>query len=525
MADEIVLNSKLNSGGGPNHPLEIVKPSAGLGRSLDLLNKVKFSKMRLSIFARLMIGYLAIFTLVAGVSVYVIFKLHQLNSETRQLLSTDHRVLDSKEKMTSSILSQLQNGRKYVVTKDPLFYKQFLSAKELFNQAFSEVFFVADTQEKKDSLKRVETAYRRCLSLMEEEIEKAKLHPTYPRKYYETEIKKTTDGILEELDNLEIHVRRDIRHRMRKWEGTGTRARNLAIFTSLITVFLVISTSFLITRSITKPFALLMNKTKEISRGAFNSDLEISSPPELSELARHFNAMCRQLNTVDKMKSDFFSTMSHELRTPLASIKEGISLLKDGIGGTSPDKQAKLLNILTMETNRLIGHVNSFLDLSKMEAGMMTYRFEQGSLHPLIRKAMVEMVPLVEAKKIKFEATMTEELPKVKMDDERILQALRNLIGNAVKFTPEGGRVRISARIGAQGLEVAVADTGPGIPKEDIPTIFEKFHQVSVGHSERTNGTGLGLAIVKHIITAHRGRVWVESEPGKGSTFSFMLPA
>jgi two-component system sensor histidine kinase GlrK len=268
-----------------------------------------------------------------------------------------------------------------------------------------------------------------------------------------------------------------------------------------------------------------MNKTKEISRGAFNSDLEISSPPEISELARYFNAMCRQLNTVDKMKSDFFSTMSHELRTPLASIKEGISLLKDGIGGTSADKQAKLLNILTMETNRLIGQVNSFLDLSKMEAGMMTYHFEQGSLHPLIKKTMMEMVPLVEAKKIKFEAAVTEELPMIKMDDERILQALRNLIGNAVKFTPEGGCVRISARPGAQGLEVSVADTGPGISKEDIPTIFEKFHQVPVGHSERTNGTGLGLAIVKHIITAHRGKVWVESEPGRGSTFSFVLPA
>jgi len=360
---------------------------------------------------------------------------------------------------------------------------------------------------------------------LEEEIEKVRRHSPYPRRYYEMEIKKAADGMLGDLEKLQVYARHDIRHRMKKWEEAGPKARNLAIFTSLIIILFLISGSLLITRSITEPFTLLMNKTKEISRGAFNSDLEISSPPEISELARHFNVMCRQLNTVEKMKSDFFSTMSHELRTPLASIKEGISLLKDGIGGTSADKQAKLLNILTMETNRLIGHVNSFLDLSKMEAGMMTYHFEQGSLHPLIKRAMMEIVPLVEAKKIKLEAAMTEELPAIKMDDERILQALRNLIGNAVKFTPEGGRVRISARPGAQGLEVSVADTGPGIPREDIQAIFEKFHQVSVGHSERANGTGLGLAIVKHIITAHRGRVWVESETGRGSTFSFVLPA
>jgi two-component system sensor histidine kinase GlrK len=472
-----------------------------------------------------MMGYLTIFILVAGVSVYVIFKLDQLNSETRHVLRTDHRILDSKEKMTASVLSQLQNGRKYAVTKDPLFYDQFLSSKELFNRAFSEVFFMADTLEKKDSLKKIEMAYRHCLSLMEEEIEKARIHHPYPKRYYEMEIKKPADGLLEELEKLESHARLDIRNQMKKWEEAGATARSLAIFMSLITILLVISTSLLITRSITKPFILLMNKTKEISRGAFNSDLEISSPPEISELARYFNAMCRQLNTVDKMKSDFFSTMSHELRTPLASIKEGISLLKDGIGGTSVDKQAKLLNILTMETNRLIGHVNSFLDLSKMEAGMMTYRFEQGSLHPLIKKAMMEMIPLVEAKKIKVEATMTEELPMINMDNERILQALRNLIGNAVKFTPEGGCVRISASPRAQGLEVSIADTGPGIPREDLPTIFEKFHQGPVKHSGQTNGTGLGLAIVKHIITAHRGRIWVESEPGRGSIFSFVLPA
>jgi len=481
--------------------------------------------MKLSIFSRLMLGYLAIFILVAGVSVYFIFKLHQLNSETLHVLRTDHLILDSNEKMTASILSQLQNGRKYVITKDPLFYEQFLSAKEMFNQAFSEVFLRADTPEKKDSMKRIEMAYRHYLSLLEEEIEKARLHSPYPKRYYETEIKKTVDSMLGDLEKLQVYAQHDIRHRMKKWEEAGPKALNLAIFTSLIIILFLISGSLLITRSITEPFTLLMNKTKEISRGAFNSDLEISSPPEISELARNFNAMCRQLNTVEKMKSDFFSTMSHELRTPLASIKEGISLLKDGIGGTSADKQAKLLNILTMETNRLIGHVNSFLDLSKMEAGMMTYHFEQGSLHPLIKKAMMEMVPLVEAKKIKLEATVTEELPAIKMDDERILQALRNLIGNAVKFTPDGGQVRISARPGAQGLEVSIADTGPGIPKEDIQRIFEKFHQAPVNYSERTHGTGLGLAIVKHIITAHRGRVWAESEPGRGSTFSFVLPA
>jgi two-component system sensor histidine kinase GlrK len=472
-----------------------------------------------------MVGYLTVFILVTGVSVYVIFKVDQLNSWTRHLVRTDQRILDNAETLKASILSQLENGKKYAVSKDFHFYEQFLLAKENFNQAFSEVFFIADTPEKRDSLKRIEASYRRFLSLIEEEIEDVIFNRPYPTGYYEQEIRDVADPILEEVEKVATFSRQDFHHRLKQLEESGATARTLTILISGVALVLVIAISLLITRSITKPFTLLMDKTKEISRGVFNSDLNVPSLPEFSELAGYFNAMCRQLKTVDKMKSDFFSTMSHELRTPLASIKEGVSLLKDGMGETSADKQEKLLNILTMETNRLIGQVNSFLDLSKMEAGMMTYHFEQDSVIPLIKQAMTEMVPLVEAKRIRLEATMAEELPVVRMDGERILQALRNLIGNALKFTPEGGRVKISARPVDQGLEVSVADTGPGIQKEDVTTIFEKFHQASFKISERTNGTGLGLAIVKYIITAHRGKVWVESEAGKGSTFIFVLPA
>jgi two-component system sensor histidine kinase GlrK len=248
----------------------------------------------------------------------------------------------------------------------------------------------------------------------------------------------------------------------------------------------------------------------------------------MGKLAGAFNSMCGQLKMVDKMKSDFFSSMSHELRTPLTSIKEGISLLQDGAGGAISDKQKRLLVILSEESKRLIELVNSVLDLSKMEAGMMTYTFEKTSLVPLIEKTMMEMGPLVEAKKITLEAKIDKELPAIKMDRERILQALRNLIGNAVKFTPEGGNVRISAKHVNGEVRVSVADTGTGISKENLATIFEKFQQAYLKSSDQSKGmmkgTGLGLAIVKHIVTAHGGKVWAESELGEGSSFIFILP-
>jgi two-component system sensor histidine kinase GlrK len=155
---------------------------------------------------------------------------------------------------------------------------------------------------------------------------------------------------------------------------------------------------------------------------------------------------------------------------------------------------------------------------------MMTYSFGQASLTPLIERATTEMIPLIESKKITLQTKIDERLPILNMDRERILQVLRNLIGNALKFTPEGGQVKVSAIGLNREVRVAVADTGPGIPKENLTTIFEKFHQAHFDNSVQKKGTGLGLAIVKYIITAHGGRVWAESELRQGSSFIFVLP-
>ena len=480
--------------------------------------------MKLTIFPRLMIGYFAIFFLVILVSVYAILRLHQLNSGTRHILDVDNRILDYKEKLADSVLSQLRYEKKYVLTKDILLYEQFLSAEGDFTKFLSELILLVDTPEKKDSLSKAKIHYQRFQSLIDREIEQVRGNQSYSKRWSEQEMEKASDGILEELKKLEAYARRDIQQRMKMLGESSASARKLVITMSAIAIVLVVVTSFLITRSITQPLTILMEKTKEISKGVFDDHLDIPSPPEISELTRAFNSMCGKLKVVDKMKSDFYSSMSHELRTPLTSIKEGISLLRDGAGGTIPEKQKRLLAILSEESKRLIDLVNSLLDLSKMEAGMMTYIYEPGSLAPLIERAATEMIPLIEARKITLKKEIDEKLPVIKIDRERILQVLRNLIGNAVKFTPEGGRVRVVARLVNRGIEVSVSDTGPGITKENLSTIFEKFHQASFKHSNQIKGTGLGLAIVKHVIAAHGGRVWAESEPGQGSLFIFVLP-
>jgi signal transduction histidine kinase len=176
------------------------------------------------------------------------------------------------------------------------------------------------------------------------------------------------------------------------------------------------------------------------------------------------------------------------------------------------------------ESNRLIGVVNSLLDLSKIEAGMMAYEFEMVHIDPLVRRAISEITPLVEAKQIELQSAIEDKLPAARLDPERILQVLRNLIGNAVKFTPNGGQVRVSARPVNGKLEVSVKDSGPGIPAENLTAIFEKFSQGKPRDFLTRQGTGLGLAIAKSIINSHGGEIWAESRLGEGSTFVFVLP-
>ncbi|HSB03859.1 MAG TPA: ATP-binding protein [Thermodesulfobacteriota bacterium] len=481
--------------------------------------------MKLSIFSRMMISYLAIFILVTAVSSYAIVKIRQFNKTTKYILAVDNRILGYGKKLTDFILSQSRFERKFILTKDQAFYDQFLSAKEDFLRVLTETLVLADTSSKKDTLNQIKKEFENYQSLFDEEVKLVRSKRDYSRMRFELEKQKRVDTILEELETLGVQSQQDIFQRMEMLGVAGDSARKMVIGMAITAMVLVLLTSFFITRTITRPLKVLVDKTRDISRGIFDSQLNISSPPEVLELARAFNTMCEKLRALDKMKSDFFSSMSHELRTPLTSIKEGISLLKDGVGGTVPERQKRLLTILTLETNRLITLVSSLLDLSKMEAGMMTYTFAKRSLAPLIERAMIEMVPLVESKKIRLEQKGFESLPTLRMDSERILQVLRNLMGNAVKFTPEGGRVTISARQVNQEVEVSVADTGPGIPAEKLTTIFDKYQQADGSGSYRMKGTGLGLSIAQHVVSSHGGRIWAESRLGEGSIFIFVLPA
>lgn len=480
--------------------------------------------MKLSIFSRLSIGYFIIFILVLAVSVYAILQLRQFNNVTRSILNIDNIIIDCEKKLTDSLLSQMRYEKRYIIVKDDSLYDQFLLAQIDFGQYLEKAMSIADTARHKDSLNRMKDYYERYRSLFNGEVEYIRANRRYPQSWYKKEKERAIDGIMEELKNLRAYSQQNTYNKIRKLEEAGADAHKMILVIALMALFFGIIISFFITRSITKPLSKMIDKTREISMGILKGDLNLSSPPEIGELAKSFNIMCDKLKMIDKMKSDFFSSMPHELRTPLASIKEGTNQLLEGIGGEVTEKQKRLLTIIAEESTRLIDSVNSLLDLSKMEAGMMPFNFITGDIAPLIKRAVIEIEPLALSKGISIKTEIAQDLPTFKIDSERILQVLRNLIGNAIKFTPDRGQVNISAGFINGSIKVSVSDTGPGIPEENLSTIFEKFQQAPLSGPYQIKGTGLGLAIVKHIVTSQGGRVWAESKFGRGSSFIFVLP-
>jgi two-component system phosphate regulon sensor histidine kinase PhoR len=228
-----------------------------------------------------------------------------------------------------------------------------------------------------------------------------------------------------------------------------------------------------------------------------------------------------EMRNLQTMRQEFVGNISHELRTPLAAIKAIVETLQ---GGAINDKEAAMdfLNRLDAEVDGMTQMVAELIELSRIETGRIKLKLEPVNLNLLIEEVIARLNPQAERQQVLLLTELSSDLPPVPADRDRIQQVILNIVHNAIKFTPPGGKATVYAKPQKDTVTVSVADTGIGISKEDLPHIFERFFKADKSRS--SSGTGLGLAIAKHIVQAHGGSIWVQSEEGKGSTFSFSLP-
>lgn len=318
------------------------------------------------------------------------------------------------------------------------------------------------------------------------------------------------------------------------------------IAASLILFIISIVTVILISRRVTRPIKSLSAATKELAAGNLDYRVKVDTKDEIGLLATSFNDMAASLKEITvshdtlykeieerrrvekelyraiKAKTDFTSMVSHELRTPLAAIKEGISIVIDGIVGKITDEQRSFLGIARMNVDRLTRLINDILDFQKLEAGKMDLNIKENDIVAVLDEVYRTMRTLTEDKGIFFKVRVEGTLPRIMFDRDKIIQVLTNLVNNAIKFTLKGG-IEIIACMDKGHIHVMVRDSGIGIKEEDMPRLFKSFEQLEIAVETR-GGTGLGLAISKEIIERHHGRIWARSEYGKGTTVYFTLP-
>lgn len=311
------------------------------------------------------------------------------------------------------------------------------------------------------------------------------------------------------------------------------------IMLTLIPVALVFA------RSISKPIQALAEGSRRVGSGDLGHRIQVSSGDEIQDLALTFNQMAedlqgklqeietanQELTQLDQLKSKFISMASHELRTPLIAIQGYVDLIREGKGGDISPEQRAMLDTVSRNATRLARIVSELLDISRIEENQLVLERVPVSLATIIGEIAEEQQPYLESRGHRLTIEIADDLPLVSGDPDRISQVIINLLGNAIKYTPDQGHIRIRAYAEPDQVHLEVADTGIGIKPEDIGKLFKRFSTLGDVTKHRTGkqeflagGTGLGLSIVQGIVQAHAGHIWVESEYGQGSTFHIQLP-
>lgn len=333
-------------------------------------------------------------------------------------------------------------------------------------------------------------------------------------------------------NSLEASVEREV------LESAQARSEveRLAMIALGIASALALVVLFLTVRSIRRPLDRLVRASRAVAAGEFDHHVVLPTEDEFSGLVEDFNLMVTKLGEIDRMKRDFVSRVSHDLKTPLVAMQETNNLLLQELAGPLTSKQRRLLELNESGGQRLSGMISKLLDIARLESDGLVYDFKRQGLVGLLE----ELVARFEATASEVGRRVVADLPDrevdVDIDRERLLQVFENLVENSLKFSPEGGEIRLSAaitgppslaprRLGSRGswVTISVADRGPGVPDQHKSIIFKEFQQIRLaGHGR--DGVGLGLAICREITEAHQGMVWVDDNPGGGSIFRVALP-
>lgn len=523
--------------------IELDQIAAAVERRTPIRILVRWvARIRASVHTKLLVGFLVVtflFIAMAAVSLQTIVG----TTARAQLLDQAHEQVSWAQQSEQALARQMHYTDLALLSQDEVAIGKILRENNRFNDLLAKLEAAGSAE--KNLVEQIRSSQDEAMAAVADianAIRDRKLGSVTGEMLHRQE--RLDEEITTRVGRL-VEAQQTRMTRLR--ESVAAANRKALILTSAFAVtaiVLALFCGFVISWSFIIPVREAQSFLGQVAAGNFSGRMSVPNRDELGALADRINHMSQELQRFDteqrraaaelshlneqlaqtsKAKSEFLANMSHELRTPMNAILGFAEMLLDGLYGEVPDSLKEPLTDIQVNGRHLLRLINDVLDLSKIEAGRMELALGEYSVREVIDIVYVSLRSLAAEKGLQFTTSIPENLPTAYGDNRRLTQCLMNLAGNAIKFTKQG-RVEIGVKLAGDDLVYHVADTGIGIPKEELENVFGEFRQVDSTVTREFGGTGLGLSISKKFVEMHGGRIWVESDYGKGCTFFFAVP-
>jgi signal transduction histidine kinase len=486
------------------------------------------ARVRASVHAKLLFSFLVIVALLLAAAATALQALAEVNRRAEDTVKLQRKIAAYRQ-LNHDTTGQLYSVASSLVKAEPAELDATLRQLKQFGYDLDRLQFVA--QAEIDVVKRVRADYEMFINVVTQAVELIRAGRTAEGRDVQltrvTPLAERLDRLTNELVNK---AEADMVVGVEASQEAYVRSQKTILAVAVATVLLALLLGYAISQSLIQPVKRMETRMREIASGHFAAQVDVVNRDELGALAADMNRMSAelgrlygQLETANRHKSEFLANMSHELRTPLSSIIGFSEALDGGMFGPPNEKQHEYLRYINHSGHHLLSMINDILDLSKIEAGRMELQVAKFDIPTTIDSAVALMSERAQRGAVALEVQVDQRLNSFLGDERKFKQILLNLLSNAVKFTPSGGRVAVAAQPTEAGVRVSVSDTGIGIAPEHQQAVFEAFQQVGTEYTTKREGTGLGLTLVRQFVRMHGGKVWLESAPNQGSTFTFTL--
>ncbi len=466
-----------------------------------------------------MLGFGAIIVIMIIASTYILIELNAVSKSAEITLTSNVQAVDLAKQLQDILHDENGDAQKYLISRDETYFSLFFANSRRFDQHLNLLLYAQSDETGRSLIRNMRRTHETFVTGVQNVKNSEKSDDNQVQNNPKSDYVNTLQRSLDHIININ---RGSIGNAMSRMKTTTSRSAQIALLLIIGTLLASVSAAFIIARTITRPIGDLIRGTQQITRGKFEQ-INVSSDDEIALLVDAVNDMGNKIKNTNELRTHMMQQISHELQTPLQVMLSAHDILKNQFSGPLNAEQLQMLDSIFRGINKLAGFSRQYLDLAKIDSGMMKYHMEWTDLLQIVEPLVEDAKLIAEPKNITLELA-ARPAPKVRVDSKKISIVISNLLSNAIKYTKNDGKVRVKVGPCNLGVQVKIQDSGIGISPKELPKIFTKFYQASNTGRIKSGGTGVGLALVKAFTEGHGGKVDAESTVDRGSTFTVELP-